>query len=496
MPDPTADAVSATDSLRRGDTITVRAETLSGEGTSVGRHGGIVCFIEDAVPGDTAVVRLFKIKKQYLAGRAVEILSPSPMRTTPACAHFGVCGGCRWQNLSYAAQLDFKRRRVVDVFQRISGIPDIEVLPPIGCPDPYHYRNKMEFTFSNDRWLTPEEYALASGGGPAPASPGPGGALALGLHLPERFDKILDLKECHLQSPLGEAILLAAGEYFRERGAGAYSTRTHTGYLRHLVVREGKMTGETMVNLVTTDERPDEMRSFTGFLLSRFPSITTVVNNVTDRKSMVAQGDRETVWHGPGTIRERLGKYTYRISANSFFQTNTGQAAALFEAVVEMAGFSASDTVYDLYCGTGAIAIFISDRVARVVGIESNASAVADARRNAEDNGVENCRFVRAALPDGLDAGSPALAGVPPPDAVVVDPPRSGLHAKLIDRIVRLSPPKVVYVSCNAATQARDVKIFAEAGYRPGPVRPVDLFPHTDHVETVAVLSKVSDRPG
>ncbi len=270
----------------------------------------------------------------------------------------------------------------------------------------------------------------------------------------------------------------------------AYSTRTHTGYLRHLVVREGKNTGETMVNIVTTDDRPEEMRAYAAFILGRFPAITTVVNNITERMSMVAQGDRETVYHGPGTIRERIGRYHYRISANSFFQTNTAQAGALFDAVVELAGFSPSDVVYDLYCGTGAIAIYISEHVGSVLGIEGNESAVADAQRNAAENGVTNCRFIRAALPGGLDPGSPELSGFPAPTVVVVDPPRSGLHEKLIGKIIRLSPPKVVYVSCNAATQARDVKFFAEAGYRPGPVKPVDMFPHTDHVETVTVLSR------
>jgi 23S rRNA (uracil1939-C5)-methyltransferase len=484
MTGSTTDTSPSLSELRRGDTITVRAESLSGEGTSVGRFGGIVCFIEGAVPGDVALVRLFRIKKQYLAGKAVKIESPSELRTEPRCAHFGVCGGCRWQSLSYGAQLEFKRRRVSDVFERIGGLEGVEVRPVLGCPDHYHYRNKMEYTFSNERWLTPEEFAQTGDRPPA--------GLVLGLHLPERFDKILDLRECLLQSPAGEAILLATGEYFRGRGVDAYSTRTHTGYLRHLVVREGKRTGETMVNIVTTYDRPEEMRAYTSFILDRFPSITTVVNNITERKSMVAQGDRETVCHGPGTIREKIGPYSYRISANSFFQTNTVQAEALFAAVVELAEFSREDVVYDLYCGTGAIALYISGHVGEVVGIESNESAVADAGRNAAENGVTNCRFIGATLPAGLDPESPGLAGVPAPTAVVVDPPRSGLHEKLVGKIVRLAPPKIVYVSCNASTQARDVKYFAEAGYRPGPVQPVDMFPHTDHVETVTVLSRQS----
>ncbi len=481
MPDLIPEAPPAAVQLHRGDTITVKADSLSGEGTSVGRHGGIVCFIQDAVPGDVAEVRLSKVKKQYLEGKAVRIVTASPHRTEPKCAHFGTCGGCRWQNLAYQDQLLFKRRRVADVFQRISGIDTIDVRPVLGCPDAYHYRNKMDYTFSNEKWLTADEFAQTVDR--------PHG-LVLGMHLPERFDKILDLTQCHLQSPSGEGILLATGEYFRARDVDAYSTRTHTGYLRHLVVREGKNTGETMVNIVTTHDRPEEMKAYASFILGRYPAITTIVNNITDRKSMVAQGDRELVYHGPGVIRERLGPYHYRISANSFFQTNTVQAEALFEAVVALAGFNASDVVYDLYCGTGAIAIYISSHVGQVLGIEANESAVADAGRNAAENGVTNCRFVRAALPAGLDAGSAELAGFPAPTVVVVDPPRSGLLEKLVGKIIRLSPKKIIYVSCNAATQARDVKFFAEAGYAPGPVQPVDMFPHTDHVETVTVLSR------
>lgn len=469
------------DSLRRGDRFEVVLDAPSGDGRSVGRVNGIACFIEGGVPGDRVLAAVRRVKKNHIEGTVDGILDASRLRADAQCSHFGTCGGCRWQNLAYDAQISFKRQRVIDIFQRIGGLPGIEVLPVIGCVDPYHYRNKMEYTFSNDRWLSREELARP---GERPAAP------ALGLHLPERYDKVLDLRQCLLQSPEGEAILLATGEYFRARGTGAYSTRTHTGYLRHLVIREGKMTGETMVNLVTTYDRPDEMRAYAEHLLARFPDIATIVNNITERKSMVAQGEREVVYHGPGTIREMIGPYTYRISANSFFQTNTLQARALFDAVVALSGFSAGDTVYDLYCGTGAIAIYISGSAGRVLGIEENASAVADAERNAAENGVANCRFVRASLPAGLEPGSPCLEGFGEPAAVVVDPPRSGLHEKLIGTIIGLSPGKVVYVSCNAATQARDVKLFAAAGYTPGPVQPVDMFPHTDHIETVMVLSR------
>jgi len=481
MTDPARTMLSPTQDLKKGDLITVKTDSLSGEGTSVGRWKGIACFVEHAVPGDTASVKLFKIKKQFLVGRAVDILEPSPLRTEPRCTHFGTCGGCRWQTLSYEAQLDFKRRRVKDAFVHIGGFPDVEVRPVKPCADVYHYRNKMEYTFSNDRWLTPEEFASAPVREPR---------LVLGLHLPEKFDKILDLGECHLQSPAGEGLMLATAEHFRGRGCDAYSTRTHEGYLRHLVIREGKLTGQTMVNLVTTHDRPDEMEAYSAMLSEKFPDVTTVVNNITERKSMVALGEREVVYRGDGTITEMIGDYTYRISANSFFQTNTIQARTLFETMTDLAEFSPKDTVYDLYCGTGAIAIYISGFVDRVVGIEVSESAVQDSCRNASENGIANCFFVNATLPAGLDPGSKELADQPPPNVVVVDPPRNGLHTKLIDKINLLAPKKVVYVSCNPATQARDVKLFAVAGYIPGPVQPVDMFPHTDHIETVTVLQK------
>jgi len=269
--------------------------------------------------------------------------------------------------------------------------------------------------------------------------------------------------------------------------------RAEVGY-PPLVTPLSQIVGTQAVLNVLTGKRwgivPDEMKAYTAHLVERFPAVTTVVNNITERKSMVALGDREVVYHGGGTITEKIGNRTFRISANSFFQTNSLQARTLFDAVVELADFSPSDTVYDLYCGTGAIAIHISEFVERVVGIEVSESAVADAGRNAAENRVANCFFLRATLPAGLDPASEDLAGQPPPDVVVVDPPRNGLHAKLIGKIVRLAPQKVVYVSCNPATQARDVRLFADAGYLPGPVQPVDMFPHTDHIETVTVLRK------
>jgi 23S rRNA (uracil1939-C5)-methyltransferase len=442
----------------------------------------MVYFVAGAVPGDTVKARVWKIRKNYAEARAVEILSPSPERVEPVCMHFGVCGGCRWQNFSYDAQLRNKHRLVTDAFRRIGGFPEPDVRPVIGCDEPYFYRNKMEYTFSNLRWLTSEEIERKEEIGKE---------LALGLHVPERYDKVLNLEECWLQPEPGAAILKTVREIFRVWGISAYSTETHTGYARHLVIRNSVRSGELMVNLVTTNDWQEAMENLTGLLLKQFPEITTIVNNITDRKSMVAFGDREKVYHGPGTITEKLGGYTFNISANSFFQTNTLQAERLYEQVKVMAELRPSDVVYDLYCGTGSIAITLAGSAERVIGLEIVESAIADAERNAAVNRIANCYFLKGDLKDSLTVKNDWLGEHPKPTVLVADPPRSGMHPKVVERMARLGPERIVYVSCNPSTQARDARLLCDAGYRLRTIQPVDMFPHTDHIEAVALLEKV-----
>ena len=472
--------------MEKGDEITLKVETLSGDGKTIARLDGLVFFVEKAVPGDLVRARIRKVKKNFVDARAVEILTPSPLRVTPRCKHFGVCGGCSWQHLSYEAQLRFKRQLVVDAFERIGGFENPLVHPVLGCEDPYFYRNKMEFTFSNYRWLTDEEIRQREAVHPE---------IALGLHVPDRFDKVLNLEECWLQSELSAAIVNSVREICKVWNLSVYSTETQEGYMRHLVIREGKRTGDVMVNLVTSTDWPDAMQNMTGLLCKHFPQITTVVNNITARRSMVARGDEEKVYHGPGTITEQLGGFTYRLSANSFFQTNTVQAERLYEAARTLADLKARDVVYDLYCGTGAIAIYLSPHAERVVGIELVASAIADAERNAEINHVVNCYFLQGDLKERLTKDNRWIGDHPRPTVVVTDPPRSGMHPKVVEQIAKLSPEKVVYVSCNPSTQARDAKLLSEAGYTLQAVQPVDMFPHTDHIEAVALLHKERSSP-
>ncbi|MDI6766229.1 MAG: 23S rRNA (uracil(1939)-C(5))-methyltransferase RlmD [Bacteroidota bacterium] len=467
--------------MQKGDELVLKPESLSGNGKTVAHYEGFVIFIENAIPGDTVRAKIWKITKRYAEARAVEILSPSPYRVISKCKHFGTCGGCSWQNLSYEAQLNFKQCLVRDAFTHIGGFPNPHVQPVIGCDYPYFYRNKMEFTFSNYRWLTSEEMKNDLEQEPE---------VALGLHVPQRFDKVLNIDECYLQSEISTAILNSVREIAKGWDLSVYSTKKHEGYLRHLIIRDGKKTGELMVNVVTTYEWQEVMQNLTKLLLKHFQEITTIVNNITTRKSLVAFGDSEKVYHGTGLITEKLGNFTFHISANSFFQTNTYQAEKLYNVAKQFASLKPSDVVYDLYSGTGTIAIFLSDAAERVLGIEVVESAIRDAERNAEVNNVSNCFFLQGDLKDRLTKDNSWLQEHPKPNVVVADPPRSGMHPKVIEKIIKLAPDRIVYVSCNPATQARDAKLLADGGYLLKTIQPVDMFPHTDHIESVGLFTR------
>jgi 23S rRNA (uracil1939-C5)-methyltransferase len=472
--------------VKRGDECDAVIEDLAVEGKSVARIDGFVVFVRGGVPGDVLRVRIRTVKRNFAEADLLALLKPSPHRTEPRCRYFGTCGGCTLQNVAYASQLEFKQRQVAEALARLGGFASPAVPVPLACADPYFYRNKMEFSFG-ERWRTTGEMAELSFrddlSGGAVRDP------ALGLHLPGRYDRILDLFECWLQSESSARIVNFVRAFCLEEKLPVFSTLTQSGYLRNLVIRGSKRTGETMVNLVTYDDRPDVMTKFTARLLAEFPALTTVVNNITARRSQVAVGERETVYHGTGTITERIGKRTYRISANSFFQTNTEQAERLYDTALRFAQLRPEDTVYDLYSGTGTIALHVADGARSVVGIESVEQSVLDARRNAESNGVHNCVFLQGDLKDTLLSSRRGGDPLPAPDVVIADPPRAGMHEKVAREIVSLSPRTIVYVSCNPSTQARDLKIICESGkYSIHSIQPVDMFPHTQHIENVVGL--------
>jgi 23S rRNA (uracil1939-C5)-methyltransferase len=475
----------------RGDEVVLTVEGVSNDGKAVGRVEGFVVFVRGGAPGDEVRVKVTRARRRYAEAAIVELLQPSADRTEPRCRHFGVCGGCAWQHVAYGAQLHFKRQHVQESLEKIGGFTTVSVDPVMAAQEPFFYRNKMEFSFG-ERWLSEEEMEEMRDGTAASVD-----RFALGLHIPLRFDRVLNLEECWLQSEKSSQILHIVRSFCREQGLSIYSTMTHTGYLRNLVIRESKRTGERMVNLVTSQDNPTVMEELSALLLSRFSDITTICNNITERKSLVAVGERERVYHGPGYITEKLGNKVFRVSANSFFQAHTEQTERLYETVKQLASLASSDVVYDLYSGTGTIALTLSDHVAEVVGVESSEPAVADAQRNAALNGVNNCVFIAGDVKEKLTRDTGWLGEHSLPSVVVLDPPRAGAHEKVLQQILRLKPSRIVYVSCNPATQARDLAVLCSTGiYAIQAVQPVDMFPHTNHVENVVALGMRGQNKG
>ena len=451
----------------RGDLVSVDVTDLAFGGEGVGRADGYVVFVPGGVPGDRVAVRLQEVRPRFARGAIETVETPSAYRVPPPCPYFGRCGGCRLQHVSYEAQLKFKTRQVADCLARLGGLgpaQSIPLSPIIGAPEVYGYRNKMEFTFAEVD-----------------------GQPVVGLHEAERYDAILDVERCLLQSDSLNAVLGEVRAFVRERGWSVYRQGGAEGFLRFLMLREGQATGECMVNVVTASPDVAGARALADRLRARCPQVTSVVLNVNPKKAAVAVGVEEHPIAGDDTIKERLGDLAFSISANSFFQTNTRQAERLFGIVTEYAALSGEETVFDLYSGTGAISLILARRARHVYGIELVPAAIEDATRNARANGIVNCTFlpgeVRHVLPDLMRQGIRA-------DVVVADPPRAGFHPKALRTLVALGATRIVYVSCNPATLARDLQTLVAGGYRPTVVQPVDMFPHTPHIEVVVRLER------
>ncbi len=450
---------------RRGDLLTVDVTDLAFGGEGVARAaGGYVVFVPGGVPGDRVDVRLTQVRPRFARGAIERLDRASDLRTEPPCPYFGRCGGCRLQHVRYEAQLEFKQRQVVDCLTRLGGLGEVPVSPILGAPEIYGYRNKMEFTFAEVD-----------------------GRPVVGLHEAERYDAILDVERCLLQSDGMNAVLAEVRTFVRERGWSIYRQETEEGLLRFLMLREGRQTGDAMVNLVTASPDVPTARALADRLRDRCPHVTSVVLNVNPKKAAVAVGVEEHPIAGNETIRERLRDLIFSISANSFFQTNTRQAERLFGIVGEYAGLTGQETVLDLYAGTGAISLLLARQARVVYGIELVPAAIEDAARNARENRITNCTFlpgeVRHVLPDLLARGVRA-------DVVVADPPRAGFHPKALRSLATLAARRVVYVSCNPATLARDLATLCAAGYRITAVQPVDMFPHTPHIEVVVRIER------
>ena len=459
---------------KKGAEIELWIEGVDRKGRGLGSVADVPIAVPGTVPGQSVRVLVIRRRRAGLDGRLLEVLERSPDEVETRCPHVGTCGGCAFQALDYARQLDHLRGHVVDAMSA-AGL-DAPVPPVLGCDPPFHYRNKMDFTFSAHRWVMGDEPDNA------PRD------FALGMHVRGRFDKVLDLESCALPFEESDGLLSSARELAKEMGLAPWDVRTHEGLMRHLVLRKGFGTGEIMVDLVTSDDAPERIGPWAEAMLARHPEITTVVQNVNTRPASVAVGEREHVLFGPGTITERVAGLSFLVSANSFFQTNTRQAELLFSVVREMAAPTGDECVWDLYCGTGALSLVAAQRAREVHGFELVPSAVADARRNAEANGLQNVTFTEG---DVMAAMTAENRPAPSPDLVIVDPPRVGLHHKVVGGLLKLSPPRIVYVSCNVHTAAPQIaQLCAGGGYSVERVQPVDMFPHTPHVECVFRLAR------
>ena len=453
------------------------------EGKSLGKVEGKVIFVEGAVPGDVADVFITRNKKDWAEGKAQRITQYSSDRVEPFCRHFGICGGCKWQMLPYPLQLKYKEQETRDVFSRIGKIKGAPVLPIVGSEKIIHYRNKLEFTYSNKKYLAPQDLEALGD------SEWPGGAL--GYHVPRLYDKVIDIYECWLMDDVNNRIRNYMRMYAQEHALEYYDIKNHHGFLRNIVVRYCT-TGELMVNMVVAEKNKEAIRNMGDQLLLQVPEITTLLYTVNTKWNDTIYDLEPQVLSGNGYVMEKLGDYLFKISPKSFFQTNTEQAEVLYGIVKECAALTGKETVYDLYCGTGSIGIFLSSAAGKVIGVETVPEAVADAWENARLNQLEHTCFFAGDVIEICNNTFFEKHGRP--DVVIVDPPRAGLHGKLVEKLLEIAPPRIVYVSCNVATQARDLALLAEK-YEVIKLQPVDMFPHTHHIECVAKLELRTELP-
>lgn len=472
---------------RRDDVFECRVTGLRRRGGASARWGEFDVELRSGVPGELLRCQVTKRRGGLVRARILELLEPSPRALAPACVHFADCGGCSFQDSAYDLQLEQLHARLVDLFRPLLAKHDFPVAAVLGgeaLGSPlFGYRNKMDYTFGAKRWIEAElESEVGTEGRPRD--------FALGLHAPGRHDKVLDVTTCHISFESGRPILSAARELGLELGLAPWDLVGHTGLLRHLVLREGVRTGEVLVYLVTSSqEGVERIPEYAAQLVERCPQITTLVHGVRDAISSVAEGESDVVLHGQGHIREVLGGVTFEVSARSFFQTNTNAAEGLFKVVAEEACVTQDEVVFDLYCGAGSIALLVAGSAREVWGFERVEPAVEDARRNATAAGITNAHFVAGDVLETASAEGLAKLGAPDADVVIVDPPRAGLHpgvvAFLIERAQAGSGQRLVYVSCNPKAAATDLEALVAGGYRVLRARPVDLFPHTPHLECV-----------
>jgi 23S rRNA (uracil1939-C5)-methyltransferase len=464
--------------VKRRDVIDLQIEDLSFHGKGVAKIDNYTVFVDNAIPGQFVKAKIKKAKKSYAEAFIIKILEKSDYEIEAPCPYFEYCGGCKHQNIPYDIQLNFFHKQISDLYLRLGGFSDTEIKPVIGAENIFHYRNKMEFSFSRHRWLTGEFESQK------PKD------FALGLRVAGNYWKSLDLNDCLIAPKESGRLLELVRKFCLDNNLKPYDQREHVGFLRHLMIRKGYNTNQLMVNIVTQENRPEIFNPLTQKIVSEFPDITSILHTVATNKGGTTIPEIQNVLHGREYIEDQLGDLTYKISSASFFQTNTVMAEKLYHEIQQAAHVQKDENVWDLYCGTGSIGLFLAPDAKTVTGIEIIKDAVHDAVNNAKNNHIDNIEFLHGNL-DNLFEKQPELRNqLPHPDLLIVDPPRSGLHPKLVDQIIDLNPKRIVYVSCNPATQVRDLKLFNETGgYKIDSVQPVDMFPHTPHIEVVTGLS-------
>ncbi len=455
------------------ENVTITA--VAAEGKSIAKVDEMVVFIPFGVPGDIVNVKLDKKKKSFAEGHITQIITPSEIRVEPFCSHFGVCGGCKWQQLPYECQLQCKRQQVVDALQRIAKVKIPEVNEILGSKEIVGYRNKLEFTFSNKRWLTFEQ--INSGETFDDMN-------ALGFHIPGAFDKVLDIEKCYLQDDISNKIRLFIRRYAIENGYPFYNIRQQEGLMRNIIIRVAS-TGEIMLIIVFGQPENDKIFSLLDAIKNEFEQITSLMYVVNEKVNDTIADQNVILYHGRDYIIEQMENLQFRIGPKSFYQTNSHQAYELYKVTRRMAALTGNELVYDLYTGTGTIANFVAGNAAKVIGIEYVPEAIEDAKLNSAANGIENTLFYAGDMKDVLTSEFVAEHGRP--DVMIIDPPRAGMHQDVVNVILKAEPTRIVYVSCNPATQARDLALL-DCKYEVIEVQPVDMFPHTQHVENVTCL--------
>jgi 23S rRNA (uracil1939-C5)-methyltransferase len=448
---------------------------IAAEGKSIGKHEGMVLFVPQVVPGDVVDVQVLRKRKNYMEGIVTSYHKYSDRRTDPFCEHFGVCGGCKWQQLSYSEQLIYKQKQVTDSLERIAKVEVPEMLPIIPSDEQVYYRNKLEYTFSENRWLSEEEVN---------SNIEIKDRKALGFHIPGRFDRVLDIHQCHLQAEPSNKIRLAIKDFALRNNFRFFDHARQEGFLRTLTIRN-TCKGEMMVILSFYEDKVREIESLMEYIVKKFPLITSLMYVINPKGNDTWHDLDLILYHGRDYITESIGDLQFKIGPKSFFQTNTTQSVKLYSTAKDFARLKGHETVYDLYTGIGTIALFLARHCYHITGIEQIPEAIEDAKNNAVFNSISNASFVAGDIRNVMNDEFLSAHGMP--DVMIVDPPRAGMHSDVVEQILNMMPSRVVYVSCNPATQARDIRLMAEK-YELKKVRSVDMFPHTHHVENVALL--------